>query len=290
MPVQRVPEWLRSQLKAGQEATGVGRTLKRFGLHTVCQEAHCPNRGHCYARGTATFLILGKSCTRACRYCAVDKVPGGTFALDSTEPQRVGQAVLEMGLAYVVVTSVTRDDLPDGGAGVFADTVRAIRSCSPKARIEVLVPDFAGSVGSLELVAQAGVDVFNHNLETVERLFPLVRPIADYRRSLEVLRTYGRLAPGTPLKSGLMLGMGETRSDLDATLNDLLEAGVTLLTLGQYLAPTADHWPIDRYVPPDEFEDLRLAALKSGFASVASGPLVRSSFHADLLSGTPIQA
>lgn len=283
MAERRVPEWLRSELKAGQDAVPVDRTVKRLGLHTVCQEAHCPNRGHCYSRGTATFLILGKACTRACRYCAVDKVLGGQFPLDADEPQRVAQAVVEMGLSYVVLTSVTRDDLADGGASVFAGCVKAIREASPKARVEVLVPDFGGNEESVRQVAAVGVDVFNHNIETVERLFPLVRPVADYRRSLDVLRLYGQLAPSTPLKSGLMLGMGESWEDLEASLRDLREAGVTLLTLGQYLAPTSSHWPVDRYVTPAEFDTYKARALEMGFSNVASGPLVRSSFHADLL-------
>ncbi len=283
MPEGRVPGWLKSGLLAGQETAAVGRTLKRHGLHTVCQEAHCPNRAHCYTRGTATFLILGKSCTRACKYCAVDKVLGGAFPFDETESARVASAVQEMGLRYVVITSVTRDDLADGGAGVFAETVRAIRAVAPGVNIEVLVPDFGGQIQSLQIVAEAGVDVFNHNLETVERLFPLVRPVASYARSLELLRQYGEMCPQTPLKSGLMLGMGESRDDILASMGDLRRVGVSRLTLGQYLAPTSQHWPVDRYVTPEEFERLKQEALALGFQHVASGPLVRSSFHADLM-------
>lgn len=284
----RVPDWLKSGLRAGQETAGVGRTLRRHGLHTVCHEAHCPNRAHCYSRGTATFLILGKSCTRACRYCAVDKELGGQFPYDTTEPVRVAAAVAEMGLRYVVLTSVTRDDLPDGGAWLFAETVRQIRQSAPGVSIEVLVPDFGGQTESLRLVAEAHVDVFNHNLETVQRLFPLVRPVASYHRSLQVLRDYGKLAPGTPLKSGLMLGMGEDRDDIRASMEDLKHSGVSLLTLGQYLAPSKQHWPVARYLPPEEFEELAQEARQMGFQQVASGPLVRSSFHADMLASGQI--
>lgn len=281
----RVPEWLKSGLRAGQETSFVGKTLRRHGLHTVCHEAHCPNRAHCYSRGTATFLILGTSCTRACRYCAVDKELGGHFPYDTTEPGRVAAAVLEMGLSYVVITSVTRDDLPDGGAGLFAATVTEIRKSSPGVRIEVLVPDFGGRIEALRMVAEASVDVFNHNVETVERLFPLVRPVASYSRSLRVLRTFGELSPGTPRKSGLMLGMGETADDVRQTLADLRQAGVSLLTLGQYLAPSNTHWPVARYLTPEEFEGWAREASALGFQQVASGPMVRSSFHADILAG-----
>ncbi len=281
----RIPEWLRSGIKHGDEGSSVGATLKKYGLNTVCRQAHCPNIGHCYSLGTATFLILGKVCTRNCAYCAVDKAPGSTLALDADEPARVADAVAELGLRYVVITSVTRDDLQDGGAGIYCRTVERIRRESPGVRIELLIPDFAGNWDAVRAVAAAAPDVLNHNIETVKRLFSAVRPIADYERSLRLLALLSHEYPSVPLKSGLMLGMGETREDLLDALGSLLESGVSILTLGQYLAPTTRHWPVDRYLHPDEFEELRLIALEMGFATVASGPLVRSSFHAELLAG-----
>jgi lipoyl synthase len=278
----RKPTWLRMPTLGSGEAARVRSMLRKHSLETVCDSARCPNTGHCFQRGTATFLILGPLCTRACRYCAIENAARGAPAPpDPGEPERLAAAAAEMGLLYVVVTSVTRDDLTDGGAGHFAATIRALRETIPGVTVEVLTPDFRGDPQALRAVAEASPDVFNHNLETVDRLFPLVRPGASYRLSLEVLAAYGRLRPDTPLKSGLMLGLGEADPDIERALGDLRHAGVTMLTLGQYLQPTKGHWPVDRYLPPEEFQRWKERAEAAGFLSVASGPLVRSSFHAD---------
>jgi len=247
-------------------------------LHTVCQEAKCPNIWECYSHHTATFLIMGERCTRNCRFCSVS--PGFPKPLDPHEPGRVAEAVERMGLKYVVVTSVTRDDLPDGGAAHFAATIGAIRRRLPEAEIEVLIPDFQGDAAALETVLAARPNVLNHNIETVPRLYPLVRPQADYRRSLELLRRSRALAPSIPTKSGLMLGLGEKPEELRQTLLDLREAGCRILTLGQYLQPSPEHLPVEAYVPPDDFEKWRQAALEMEFSEVASAPFVRSSYHA----------
>ncbi len=276
------PEWLRVQVTGGETAGDTRRLLGRLGLNTVCDQARCPNRGRCYQRGTAAFLIMGGVCTRNCRYCAVES--GVPEPPDPDEPGRVARAALDMGLRYAVVTSVTRDDLPDGGARCFAETAAALRSTVPGIRIEVLTPDFKGDPASLETVARSRPDVINHNLETVERLFPALRPRGDYRLSLEVLRRFRGLSDGAPVKSGLMLGLGETGPDLEKALEDLRGAGVVMLTLGQYLRPTRNHAPVVRYVTPEEFRRWEETALEMGFESVASGPLVRSSYHADLYS------
>lgn len=267
--------------RGSEEAAKVRSILRKYSLDTVCRQAMCPNSGHCFQRGTATFLILGNLCTRSCRYCAIEHSEGVLDKPDADEPQRLAEAAAEMKLRYVIITSVTRDDLPDGGAGHFARTVEAVRKKIPSARIEVLTPDFRGSSDALKVIADSGTDVFNHNLETVERLFPAIRPEAFYDMSLEVLELYGKLAPGAPRKSGLMLGLGETENEIRNALEDLREAGVTMLTLGQYLQPSRKHWPVERYVTPDEFDAWKDEALSMGFVSVASAPLVRSSFHAD---------
>ncbi|OPL18518.1 MAG: hypothetical protein AVO35_04090 [Candidatus Aegiribacteria sp. MLS_C] len=281
MTYRRKPSWLRMPERGSGEAARVRGILRKYSLETVCRKAMCPNIGHCFQRGTATFLIMGDSCTRNCRYCAIEHSAGDPPPLDPREPARVAEASAEMGLSYVVVTSVTRDDLTDGGAGHFAAVVRELRLAIPGVTVEVLTPDFCGETESIRTLAVSGPDVFNHNLETVERLFPEVRPEADYARSLGVLRTFGTLSPGTPLKSGLMLGLGETPLEVLGALEDLRESGVTMLTLGQYLQPSRRHWPVHRYLPPEEFDDMALAAREMGFSTVASGPLVRSSFHAD---------
>ena len=277
------PSWLSMPTLGAAEAARVRSVLRRHSLETVCGNARCPNIGHCFQNGTATFLILGRSCTRACRYCAVESATGPLPPPDPDEPCRVAEASAELGLRYVVLTSVSRDDLPDGGAGHFARTVEALRSRIGGVTVEVLVPDFGGDPEALRTVADNPPDVLNHNLETVERLFPLVRPGASYRLSLAILAAFGTLLPGTPIKSGLMLGLGETPEDVERSLGDLLEAGVRMLTLGQYLQPTRDHWPVDRYLHPDEFERWKERAEAAGFAAVASGPLVRSSFHAEAM-------
>ncbi|HQH93201.1 MAG TPA: lipoyl synthase [Candidatus Fermentibacter daniensis] len=274
------PEWLRSVTLGGVEAARVRSLIDGAGLHTVCREAACPNQGRCFENGTATFLILGDTCTRRCAYCAVRKASGPVPPPPPDEPERVASAVEALGLKYAVVTSVTRDDLADGGASIFADTIAAIRKRSPSTKVEVLTPDFKGCGRSLSIVGEARPDVFNHNVETVERLFPALRPGASYRASLDLLSTFRRIQPGIPTKSGIMLGLGESAEDIRSTLADLRSAGVTMLTLGQYLQPTRNHQPVDRFVTPAEFDRWRSEALAAGFAAVASGPLVRSSFDA----------
>jgi lipoic acid synthetase len=274
----RKPPWLKRRIPGGEGFQSVQRLISEGGLHTVCQEAHCPNIGECFSQGTATFLILGDRCTRDCRFCAVAHGPLGPP--DPAEPGRVAAAVRELGLRYAVITSVTRDDLPDGGAGHFAATMREVRRLNPAARVEVLVPDFQGSEEAVAAVLAAAPDVLNHNLETVPRLYPLVRPGADYRRSLQLLEQVRRSSPAVPSKSGLMLGLGEREDEVEEVLQDLLGAGCRLLTLGQYLQPSVNHLPVQRFIPPEAFESWRRRALRMGFTEVASGPLVRSSYHA----------
>jgi lipoic acid synthetase len=252
--------------------------LRKDRLHTVCREAKCPNIWECFTQKTATFLILGSRCNRNCRFCAVDAGP--VMPPDPDEPVRVANVARHMGLKYVVVTSVTRDDLPDGGAGLFADTIEAIRKKIPDACVEVLIPDFQGSAEALKTVLRAQPDVLNHNIETVPRLYPLVRPQADYNQSLDVLRRVRAFGFSIPAKSGLMLGFGENREEVLKTLEDILHTGCRILTLGQYLQPTQRHLAVQRYIPPEEFEHWRDTAVEMGFSEVASGPFVRSSYHA----------
>ncbi len=273
----RHPPWLHLRAASPEAVGGMEERLRGWGLGTVCQSAHCPNLGECFSRGTATFMILGTVCSRRCRFCAVDK--GIPKAPDPGEPERVALAAKAMGLAYVVVTSVTRDDLPDGGARHFADTIRSIRQHCPGAKVEVLVPDFQGCEADLGAVCDARPDVFNHNVETVPRLYESVRPQADYRRSLDVLAYAAK--KGLPTKSGLMLGLGEASREIWETLGDLRRAGCDYLTLGQYLAPSARHVPVHRYVAPEEFARWGETARALGFREVASGPLVRSSYRAE---------
>uniref|UniRef100_A0A7V3YK68 Lipoyl synthase n=1 Tax=Candidatus Caldatribacterium californiense TaxID=1454726 RepID=A0A7V3YK68_9BACT len=274
-----LPPWIRRRFPPQEEWERVEKLLRSLSLHTVCESARCPNLGECFRRGTATFLILGDTCTRSCRFCAVKK--GIPLPPDPEEPQRVAEAARTLNLYHVVVTSVTRDDLPDGGAEHFAKTIRAIRECLPQATVEVLVPDFQGSVEALEVVLAARPDVLNHNVETVPRLYPLVRPQADYARSLELLRRTKAHYPGILVKSGLMVGLGETQKEVEAVLWDLKEAGCDVVTIGQYLRPTAWHLPVAAYVPPEVFEHYREYALRLGFRGVASGPFVRSSYRAE---------
>jgi lipoic acid synthetase len=278
------PPWLKQRIPSGGVFQKVRKLLEEGGLHTVCQQALCPNLGECFSRGTATFLILGDRCTRNCRFCAVAHGPKGPP--DPDEPRRVAEAVQQMGLRYVVVTSVTRDDLPDGGAGHFAETIRAIRDRIPAVRIEVLIPDFQGDGEALATVLKAGPHVVNHNVETVPRLYALARPEADYNRSLGLLEKLNDMAPRLLTKTGLMLGLGESPEEVRQVLSDLLQVDCRLLTLGQYLRPSREHLEVARYVPPEEFEDWRRIALEMGFTGVASGPLVRSSFHAETLYET----
>ena len=275
---QPKPAWLRRRLPAAGREPAVSRTLSSLSLHTVCQEAHCPNQLECYGRGTATFLLLGPNCTRRCTFCAVGKAR--PLPPDPEEPAHVARAAVEMDLDFCVLTMVTRDDLPDGGAAHVAATIRAVKEARPGIGIEVLISDLGRNREALQTVLRAEPEVLNHNLETVPRLYPQVRPQADYRASLELLARAGRRRPRPLTKSGLMLGLGETKTEVLGVLDDLRANGCDLLTLGQYLAPSPDHHPIIRYVTPDEFEDFRTQALARGFKGVASAPLVRSSYQA----------
>lgn len=277
------PPWLRKRLPPFQDLMKVKSILDGASLHTVCEEAHCPNLGECFCGGTATFLILGKVCTRNCGFCAVEHdVPA---PLDESEPERVAQAVKEMGLRYVVVTSVTRDDLPDGGASHFARTIQATRILDSSIKVEVLIPDLAGNLSALKTVLGAVPDVLNHNVETVPRLYSRVRPQANYERSIMLLRRSKETDPRILTKSGFMLGLGESKEEVDALLGDLRQAGCDFLTIGQYLQPGADRLPVVRYIPPEEFEKYRMKGQEMGFKAVASGPFVRSSFHASQMFG-----
>ena len=277
-PVRRLPPWLRQNLAPGGGHAETAHLIAELGLETVCSSAKCPNRLECWSQKTATFMILGNVCTRPCGFCSVPK--GKTEELEADEPERVAEAARRLGLAHVVITSVTRDDLPDGGAEHFRRTVEAVRAAT-NATTEVLVPDFIGKEGALERLMEARPDVFNHNTETVPRLYRAVRGRKSvYAWTLELLAAAKRLVPTTRTKSGLMLGLGETRDELLDVFADLLEHRVDYLTLGQYLQPTADSLPVDRYVPPEEFSELGDLARRMGFRRVASGPLVRSSYHA----------
>jgi lipoic acid synthetase len=274
--IQRKPEWLRKKVNPGDQ-NEMRQLLGELRLNTVCQQALCPNISECFACGQATFLILGRNCTRLCSFCNVEKT--APLPVDSDEPARVGEAVARLKLSHVVVTSPTRDDLPDGGAELYAATVASIRSSSPATRIELLIPDFQGSLPSLEVVAMSRPDIIAHNVETVPRLYQ-IRSGADYGRSLEVLRSCAGLAPDIRTKSGIMLGMGETEDEVLRVLSDLHGVGCAYLSIGQYLAPSRRHYPVQEYVPPELFESLRLQALGIGFSHVESGPYVRSSYHA----------
>ncbi|HXP80508.1 MAG TPA: lipoyl synthase [Verrucomicrobiae bacterium] len=273
------PEWLRVKFFNGPNYQDLKRIMRTLGLNTVCESARCPNMGECWEHRTATFMILGNICTRACGFCAV---PSGKPAgpPDEQEPERVAEAVERMGLRYAVVTSVNRDDQPDGGAAIFARTITEIRRRVPATKVEVLIPDFRGDWNALETVVAARPDVLNHNTETVPRLYHEVRKGAVYGRSLELLRRAKALAPEMPTKTGLMLGLGEEREEVLAAMQDLAAQGTDILTLGQYLQPTREHLPIVRYVHPDEFAEYKKLGEQMGFAHVESGPLVRSSYHA----------
>lgn len=276
MNIQRKPEWLRKKVNPGEQVE-MRRMLGELRLNTVCQQALCPNISECFACGQATFLILGRNCTRLCSFCNVEKsVP---LPVDDGEPARVAEAVQRLQLSHVVITSPTRDDLPDGGAALYAATVAAIRDSSPATRIELLIPDFQGNVPSLELVMASRPDIIAHNVETVPRLYQ-IRSGADYGRSLDVLRQCAAMAPGIRTKSGVMLGMGERKEELLQVFRDLRDAGCAYLSIGQYLAPSRRHYPVQEYVLPELFESLRVHALEIGFSHVESGPYVRSSYHA----------
>ena len=272
------PEWLKVRAPGSAGYLRLKGIMRDLGLHTVCEEARCPNIGECWHHGTATFMILGDVCTRACAYCAISH--GRPPAADPAEPGNVGKAIASLGLNYVVITSVDRDDLPDGGASIFADTIRETRARSPHCRIEVLIPDFQGNEASLRTVLDARPDIMNHNVETVPRLYRMARSGGRYPRTLELIDRSRKYAPDIPTKTGLMVGLGEEHDEIVATFKDLREAGCQILTIGQYLRPSPDHAPMTRYYHPDEFRELKQIALDLGFVHVESGPLVRSSYHA----------
>jgi len=280
-PTRRLPPWIRAKLPSGAGVARIKRILREQGLVSVCEEAACPNLGECFNQGTATFMIMGDLCTRRCPFC--DVAHGRPAPLDPEEPTHLARAVQAMGLRYLVVTSVDRDDLRDGGAAHFAACVRRVRAHNPGIRVETLVPDFRGrrEVALKALVADPP-DVFNHNLETVPRLYRQVRPGADYGESLQLLERFAQRQPEVPTKSGLMLGLGETTAEVDTVLHDLRAHGCSMLTLGQYLQPSRAHLAVERFITPEEFGALRARAMSLGFSSVASAPLVRSSYHADL--------
>ncbi|MEQ1882473.1 MAG: lipoyl synthase [Burkholderiales bacterium] len=274
------PDWIRVKAAGSERFNEIKRTLREHKLHTVCEEASCPNIGECFGKGTATFMILGDLCTRRCPFC--DVAHGRPRAPDSNEPANLGKTIAAMKLRYVVITSVDRDDLRDGGAGHFADCIRAVREHSPQTRIEVLVPDFRGRLDiALEKIAACPPDVMNHNLETVPRLYKEARPGADYWNSLRLLKEFKARFPERPSKSGLMLGLGETDEEILQVMRDLREHDVEMLTIGQYLQPTRGHLPVLRYVEPARFAQFEQEALAMGFKHAACGPLVRSSYHAD---------
>ncbi|MEY2548294.1 MAG: lipoyl synthase [Verrucomicrobiota bacterium] len=272
------PPWIKVRLPSNPVFFSTKALISDLRLHTVCESAQCPNRWECWSQGTATMMIAGERCTRACGFCAVTTAK--PFALEEDEPERVAEAVRRMGLKHVVVTAVARDDLKDGGANHFARTIAAIRAMDPSVIVEVLVPDFHAQTWCIQIVLDAGPDIFNHNLETVERLTPVVRSRAKYRTSLDVLRQAKELAPGIVTKSGVMLGLGEKEPELFQTMDDLREIGCQVLTLGQYLRPTANHLPVVEFISPERFEAYGEIARAKGFEHVASGPLVRSSYHA----------
>lgn len=278
MSYQRKPEWLKVQLKTGDNFKELKKMMRSKTLHTVCEEARCPNIYECWASRTATFMILGEICTRACRFCAVKT--GLPTELDWQEPKRVAEAVAQMGVKHAVITSVARDDLQDGGAAIFAETIRAVRKETPFTTVEVLIPDFQGNWDALKVVMDAEPDVLNHNIETVSSRSDRVRSKAKYPRSLELLRRAKELKPHIPTKSSLMVGVGETWDEILETMDDLRENHVDIMTIGQYLQPTRKHMRLQRYYTPDEFAALKEEGMKRGFAHVESGPLVRSSYHA----------
>ncbi|HYD96238.1 MAG TPA: lipoyl synthase [Noviherbaspirillum sp.] len=279
--ILRKPKWIRSEFTGSREVQRLKAVLRENKLHTVCEEANCPNLGECFKSGTATFMIMGDICTRRCPFCDVGH--GRPNPLDPDEPKNMAQTIQAMGLKYVVITSVDRDDLRDGGAAHFAACITETRRLNPGIVVEILTPDFRGRVDTaLAILEQAPPDVFNHNLETVPRLYKQARPGADYDVSLDLLEQFKQRHPAVPTKSGLMLGLGETIEEVEAVMRDMRAHGINMLTLGQYLQPSAHHLPVARYVTPDEFDALRVTGEKMGFTHVASGPMVRSSYHADL--------
>jgi lipoic acid synthetase len=275
---RRHPDWIKVKPPGNPNYLRLKRILRQHNLHTVCEEARCPNIGECWGHNTATFLILGDTCTRGCRFCAIDK--GKPVALDPEEPRNVGRVVKDLGLEHIVVTSVNRDDLPDGGSAHFAKTVFWIKALNPRIRVELLIPDFKGDVKALETVVCSGIHVLNHNVETVPRLYKKVRPGHSYECSLKILKSAKQIRRDVLTKSGIMLGVGETYDEVMTTLNDLRQNDVDIVTLGQYLQPSLQQLPVFRYVTPEEFREFKTEAEKLGFRHVESGPLVRSSYHA----------
>lgn len=276
----RKPDWIRIRIPHGNQVQELKKTLRDNELHTVCEEASCPNLTECFSRGTATFMIMGDICTRRCPFC--DVAHGRPLALDKNEPKHLAQTIQKMALKYVVITSVDRDDLRDGGAGHFVDCIKEVRALNPNTKIEILVPDFRGRMDiAIELMSNNPPDVFNHNLETIPDMYRKVRPGSDYQWSLDLIKRFKAAQPSVPTKSGLMLGIGETLDQVKQVLVDLREHDCDMITLGQYLQPSLNHLPVERYVHPDEFEELRMFGEGLGFAHVASGPMVRSSYHAD---------
>ena len=283
-PAMRKPEWIRMKVPDSPRFQEIKQILRENNLHTVCEEASCPNIGECFSGGTATFMILGDICTRRCPFC--DVAHGKPLPPDGQEPENLGRTIAAMRLKYVVITSVDRDDLRDGGAQHFVDCIQAVRAHSPQIKVEVLVPDFRGRLDrAIEILTLAPPDVMNHNLETVPRLYKQARPGADYKNSLELLKAFRQLHPDVPTKSGLMLGLGETDEEILEVMQDLRDHGVTMLTLGQYLQPSAHHLPVQRFVTPDSFAVFEQQALAMGFTHAACGPMVRSSYHADQQAG-----
>lgn len=280
VPIDRSrPDWLKVRLPMGPQVEDLRRLMRSKSLHTVCEEAHCPNMAECWGAGTATFMILGDTCTRSCGFCAVKT--GRPTELDLAEPAHVGEAVATMGVKHAVVTSVNRDELEDGGAAMFAETIREIRRRSPGTTIEVLIPDFRGVLDALDVVLAERPEIVDHNVETVPRLYTRVRPQARFARSLEVLRRTKERAPTLVCKTGIMLGLGETHDEVIDTMRAIAEQGTDVLTIGQYLRPSSEHLPIERYWTPDEFAEFRDVGMTMGFDHVESGPLVRSSYHAE---------
>lgn len=275
---QRKPEWLKIKTIGGKNRTQVEKVLGNLALHTVCKEASCPNIMECFSRKTATFMILGNLCTRNCTFCNVEK--GAAAGIDEKEPEKIAEAVGTLGLKHVVITSVTRDDLPDGGAGHFASVIEKVRRSCDGITIEVLIPDFKGDEAALDAVVSAAPDIINHNIETVDRLYPEVRPQADYRRSLQLLRNVKEKDRGIYTKSGIMMGLGEKPEEVTEVFKDLREYGCDILTIGQYIAPSLKHHPVVEFVTPGRFEEYKASAYSLGFRHVTAGPLVRSSYHA----------
>jgi lipoic acid synthetase len=282
-PIPRKPDWLKVRFPAGDRYQSLQRLMREQGLHTVCEEARCPNAGECWNSGTATFMILGDVCTRSCGFCAV--TTGRPGEIDVLEPFRLAQTVRTLALDYVVITSVNRDDVPSGGAEIFAACIRAIRRNDPAVRVEVLIPDFKGNWDALAMVVDARPFVLNHNIETAPRLYRVVRPQARYERSLELIRRAKDAAPDMLTKSGFMVGLGETQDELFQVMRDLRAHGCDILTIGQYLRPSMQHLPIDRYYDPSEYQAFRDYGRELGFTHVEAGPLVRSSYHAEKLAG-----